>query len=108
MYFQKDISSSFFQYSDRTVASTETNDTATERSDTQLYGARKSEGMALSRRFHTNLPQKDIEKKLNLTELSQGAKIFFLITQILFSYYELHCTVKLGFKVLFGHHKKVS
>ena len=40
MSFQKNIS--FFQYSDRTVASTETNDDSTERPDTQLFGAGKS------------------------------------------------------------------
>ena len=35
----KNISSRSFQYSDRTVASSETNDTPTERSDTQLFEA---------------------------------------------------------------------
>ena len=44
----KKNSSSFFQYSDKTVASTETNDTSTESSDTQLFAAGKSEGVALS------------------------------------------------------------
>ena len=73
---KKYISSIFFQYSDRTVASTETNDTSTERSDTELFGAGKSEGVALSRGLHPHLPQKDIEKKVNLTEPSQEA-IFF-------------------------------
>ena len=43
----KNISSSFFQYSDKTVASTETNNTPTESSDTQLFGAGKFEGLAL-------------------------------------------------------------
>ena len=70
----KNISSSFFQYSDRTVTSTETNHTSTESSDTQLYGAGYFEGVALSGGLHEHLPQKDIEKKLNLTELSQNAK----------------------------------
>ena len=52
-----------FQYSERTVASTETNDTSTESSDTQLFAVWKSEGVALSRGIHAHLLQKDIEKK---------------------------------------------
>ena len=78
---------SLFQYSERTIASTETNDTSTERSDSHLFGAGMSEGVALSGGLHGHLPQKDIEKKVNLTEPSQDA-IFFLITPILFLYYE--------------------
>ena len=70
--FQKNISSSFFQYSDRTVASTD--DTSTERSDTQLFEAGKSEDMALLGGLHAHLPQKDIEKKVSLTELNQDEK----------------------------------
>jgi hypothetical protein len=72
MSFQKNISSSFFQYSDRIIASTETNHTSTERSDTQLFGAGYFKGPGIIRRAH--LPQKDIEKKANLMELSQDAK----------------------------------
>jgi hypothetical protein len=60
--FQKKISS-LFQYSDRTVASTETNDTSTESSDTKLFADGKSEGRALSGGLHAHLLQKDIEKK---------------------------------------------
>ena len=71
---KKNISFSFFQYSDRTVASAETNDTSTERSDTQLFGAGKFEGVALSKVLHAHLPPKDIEKKVNLTEQSQDSK----------------------------------
>ena len=71
--FQKKISS-LFQYSERTIASTETNDTSTESSVTQLFGAWKSEGVALSGGLHAHLPQKDIETKVNLTELSQETK----------------------------------
>jgi hypothetical protein len=41
-------------------ASTETNDTSKERSDNQLFGAGKSEGLALSGGHHTYLPQKAI------------------------------------------------
>jgi hypothetical protein len=63
-----------FQYSERTIASTETNNTSTERSDTQLFGAGKSKGVALSEGLHAHLLQKDIEKKVNLKELSQDAK----------------------------------
>ena len=79
------FSPSLFQYSERTIASTETNDTSEESSDTQLFGAGKSEGVALSGGLHAHLPQKDIEKKVNLTEQSQDAKkIFFdLIFNIL-------------------------
>jgi hypothetical protein len=85
--FPKKISS-LFQYSERPIASTETNDTLTESSDSQLFGARKFEGLALSGGLHAYLPQKDIEKKVNLMELSQDAKSFFLIAPILFIYYE--------------------
>ena len=74
--FQKKISS-LFQYSDRTVASTETNDTSTESSDTQLFAARKFKGVAFLGGLHAHLPQKDIEKKVNLTEESQDANFFF-------------------------------
>ena len=71
--FKKKISS-LFQYSDRTVASTETNDTSAESSDTKLFANEKSEGVALSGGLHAHLLQKDFEKKVNLTELSQDAK----------------------------------
>ena len=40
--FEKNISSDSFQYSDKIVTSTETNDTLTERSDTQLFEDGKS------------------------------------------------------------------
>ena len=43
-------------------------DTSKERSDTQLFGAGKSEGVALARGLHAAyLPQKDIDQKVNLT-----------------------------------------
>jgi hypothetical protein len=71
---KKNISSSIFHNSERTIASTETNDTSKESSDTQLFAARKFEGVALSGGLHAHLPQKDIEKKVNLTEESQDAK----------------------------------
>ena len=71
------ISSILFQYSDRTVASTETNDTSIESSDSFLQiEIRKSEGVTLSRGLHAHLLQKDIEKKVNLMELSQDAFFF--------------------------------
>ena len=60
---QKKNSFSFFQYSDRTAASTETNDTSTESSDTKLFADGKSNGVALSGGLHAHLLQKDIEKK---------------------------------------------
>ena len=64
-------------YFERTIASTETNNTSVGSSDTQLFGAGKFGGMALSGGLHAHLLQKDIEKKVNLTELSQDAKTFF-------------------------------
>ena len=75
-HFEKKFSS-LFQYSDRTVASTETNDTSAESLGSQLFGARRTwawhgqEGAAPTCR-------KTLKKKENLTELSQDAKkIFF-------------------------------
>ena len=82
------LSSCIFLYSERTIASTETNDNSKESSDTQLFAARKFKGVALSRGLHAHLPQIDIEKKVNLTEESQDAKKKFLIAPILFLYYE--------------------
>ena len=70
--FRKKISS-LFQYSERTIASPETNNTSKERSDTQLFGAGKFEGGALSGGLHAHLPQKDNDQKVNLTEESQEA-----------------------------------
>ena len=58
--FRKNFSSPF-QYSEKTINSIETNNTSTESTDTQLSGAGKSEGVALSIGLH--LPRKDIEKK---------------------------------------------
>ena len=80
--FQKNISSSFFQYSDRTVASTEANDTSTERSDFQLFEARKTEGIAFLRRLHTHLPQKEIEKKSKFNKAKSGC-IFFILANLI-------------------------
>ena len=65
------ISSSFFQYSERTIASRQPNDTCKERSDTQLLGAGKFKGMALSGGLRTYFLQKIIEQKVNLMEQSQ-------------------------------------
>ena len=39
-----------------------------------FFWAGKFKGVALSGGLHAYLPQKDIEKKVNLTELSQDAK----------------------------------
>ena len=79
--------SSLFQYSERTIASTETIDASKENSDTQLFAARKFEGVGLSGGLHAHLPQKDIEKKVNLTEESRAFKKN-LIAPILFLYHE--------------------
>ena len=68
------IISSLFQYSERTIASTETNNTSKERSDTQLFGAGKFEGVALSGGLHAHLPQEDIEKKSKFNEANWGWK----------------------------------
>ena len=73
-HFKKIFLLAFFQYSDRTVASTERNDTSAESSDTKLFANGKSEGVALLGGLHAHLPQKDIETKVNLTELSQETK----------------------------------
>ena len=73
MSFRKKFSS-LFQYSERNIASTETNDTSKERSDTQLFGSGKFKGVALSGGLHAYLPQKDIDQKVNLTEQHQDAK----------------------------------
>ena len=45
--------------------------------------------MAISGRLYTYLPRKDIEKKVNLMELSQDTQKIVLIAQILFLYHEL-------------------
>jgi hypothetical protein len=60
------ISSSFFQYSERTIAITETNNTSKERSHTQLFGDRKFEGVTLSKGLFAYFLQKGIEQKVNL------------------------------------------
>ena len=43
-----------------TEQSTGTNNTSTKSSDTQLFGAGKFKGLALSGGLHSHLPQKDI------------------------------------------------
>jgi hypothetical protein len=68
------FSSSLFLYSERTIASTETNDTSEGSSDTQLFGAGKSGGVALSGGLHAHLPQKDIEKKSKFDGGKSGRK----------------------------------
>ena len=65
------FSSSLFQYSERTIANTETNDTLEESSDIQLFRARKFRGVALSGGLDAHFLKKDIEKKVNLTEESR-------------------------------------
>jgi hypothetical protein len=71
--FQKNISSRFFQYSDRTVASTETNDTSTKRSDTQLFGGGKSGGVAYQEGFTPTCCKKTL-KKSNFNGGKSGCK----------------------------------
>ena len=57
------IFSSFFQYSERTFASRETNDTSKESSDIQLF-------WALSGGLHAYCHKKTLKKRVNLTEES--------------------------------------
>ena len=59
------------------IASTETNNTSTESSDTQLLAAGKFEGVALSGGLHDHLSQKDIEKKSKFKGAKSGRKFFF-------------------------------
>ena len=54
----KKVSSSLFQYSERTISSTETNDTSAKSSWSQLFKDRKFEGFALSGGRHALSPQK--------------------------------------------------
>ena len=77
-------SQGLFQYFERTIASTETNDTSTERFDSHVFGAGNPKGLALSGEFHAHLPQKDIEKKRNGAK-SGRKKYFFLITPTLYN-----------------------
>ena len=56
------------------IASTETNATSKERSDTQLFGGGKFEVVALPGGFLTFLLQKYIDQKVNLTKQRQDAK----------------------------------
>ena len=102
--FRKNISSIFFQYSDRTIASRETNNNSTKSSDTQLSGAGKSELLALSGGLHHDLPKKDIEKKGKFNGAKSGCKKKNLIAPSLFLYYELSvCPLILNSnKVYFG------
>ena len=70
-HFEKKISS-LFQYSDRTVASTETNDTSAESLGSQLFLDRKGRGMV--RRVPSPLAAKDIEKKSKFDGAKSGRK----------------------------------
>ena len=73
--FWKKISS-LFQYSERTVASTETNNTSAERLISVIW-SHKDKGVAWSGGCHTHLPQKDIEKKSKFNGAKSGRKFFF-------------------------------
>ena len=73
---------------DRTVASTETNDTSTESSDTKLFANGTSEDVDLSRGLHAYLLQKDIEQKSEFNGAKSGRKKNKIIVLILFLYYE--------------------
>ena len=75
--FWKKISS-LFQYSDRTVASTETNNTSAESLGSQLFGARWKRAWHGQEGATPTCRKRHWKKKVNLTELSQDAKkIFF-------------------------------
>ena len=66
---QKIFPPAFFNILKKNIASTETNGTSKERSDTKLLGAGKSEGAALSGGLQAYLAQKGIEQKVNLMDL---------------------------------------
>jgi len=51
--------------------------------------SQKEKGVAGPGGRHAHFPQKDIEKKVNSTELSQDTKFFFSILFLIFLYYEL-------------------
>ena len=72
--FQKKNSSSFFQYSERNITSTETNDTSKERSDTQLFGAEKFKGRGIIRRAPRPLFAKGHWKKSKFDRGKSGCK----------------------------------
>ena len=65
--FQKNVSSNFFQYSERNINSTET-------TDTSFFGAEKFEGVAVPGGLHAHLQQKDIEKKSKFDGANSGSK----------------------------------
>ena len=100
--FQTNVSSSFFQYSERTINSTEVNDTSKERSDTQLFWSLKIWGRGITKRAPRSLAAKRHWKEKKMTEPIQ--EVFFLIVPILFLYYELIvCPLLLNYnKVHFG------
>ena len=83
------IFSTLVQYSEKNIASRETNDTSKERYNTQLSGAEKFEGVALSRGLQAHLLQADIEKSKFYGANSGCRKIKKEIMPILFLYYEL-------------------
>ena len=83
MKFTKNISSSLFQYSEKTIASTETTGTSKERSDTKLLGAGKSEGVALSGGLQAYYATKRHWTKKNLMDLK-----YMKIVPLLFMYYK--------------------
>ena len=99
-HFEKN--SQAFQYSERTITSTETNDPSTESSDTQLFGAGRSKGVALSGGLHAHLSQKEIESKGKFNGAKDAKKK--LIAPSLFLYYDLSvCPLILNSnKVYFG------
>ena len=88
----------FFQpfsiYSERTITSTETNDTSKESSDTQLFEARKFRAWHYQKGSTPTCCKKTLKKKVNLTEESQDAKKKFnranLISSIMRKVYA-HC-----------------
>ena len=90
--------SSFFQYSERTITSTKTNDTSKERSDT-LFEAGNPGAVALSGKLHAFLSQRGIEQKVNLTEQRQDAFVF-LILPILFICQGKSGIIKFEFKTI--------
>ena len=69
-------SSSLFQYSKRTIASTETNNSSKERPDTQHFGTRNFKGVALSGGCHVYL----LQKAYYFVAFLHGRGVFWLFT----------------------------
>ena len=100
---QKNISSSLLQYSERTIASAETNNTSKGRSDTQIFGAGKFKGVPSSGGLHAYFLKKGIEQKVNLMEQSQDSKRNFNWANLILIWWGKSGIVKFEFKTKYIH-----